>query len=303
MTKRSDIIAQTEAPVREFFDAYAIHYERTWDLAHFGLNVGIFTSLDVVPDGEQTLEAAFLRSRGHVAELLSRSTPLGVDSRVLDVCCGSGATLEHLAKSFGCSGVGIDISATQIEAARRLRTSSTDPAAVRLRFLQGSASCLADVVATLPRFTHVVSQDGLLFAHDKTSAIKGIYDVLAPGGTAVISDFVPRMPSNRVDGGVRSRVYDDVKWRKGLRFEEYIRLLERTGFTLAQAELRPADMRATYALLAERLGATPDTDGGVYSFLRARYEGVVSAIDAKALTWGWFSVVKPADSAHDGGSR
>ena len=132
----------------------------------------------------------------------------------------------------------------------------------------------------------------MLFVEDREAALHSIHAALVPGGALVISDFVPRISPEELDAAIRARVYDDVKWSQGLRFQEYLDLLEGTGFEVVQAELRPSDMRATYAALAPRTLALAAGGDQVYSFLAKRYEGIVKAVDNRALTWGWFAARK-----------
>ena len=276
-----------EAPVMEFFDHHAKYYERSWDTREHGLHIGIFEGLD---ETAGDLESAYERSRDHVMDLLGRSRALGEPSRVLDVCCGTGATLAQIVRRHDCAGVGVDLSAAQLELAARFRHTDMDRG--NLLFRQGSASKIADVVRDQAPFTHAFSQEGLLFAHDKRAALRGIFDVLEDAGALVISDFVPLVSKDELDAALRARVYDDVNWGEGLSFDEYLDVLEETGFRLVQAELRPLDMRITYQKLTARTEAMA-SDDTTYAFLAKRYAGIVRAVDNGALSWAWFGARKP----------
>lgn len=279
--------ADPEAAVREFFDRHAEYYERSWDTREHGLHVGIF---DGPPAACGDLESAYQRSRDHVVELLERMRPLGHGARVLDVCCGTAATLSQIVRRHDCVGIGVDISAAQLERAARLRQTEGRHGTLLLR--EGSASSLEAVVRDQAPLTHAFSQEGLLFAHDKPAALRGLFDLLDQAGVLVISDFVPLASKDEIDAAVRARVYDDVKWADGLRFQEYLDLLGDTGFALVQAELRPLDMRMTYDKLVPRTQAMADDDA-TYAFLAKRYAGIVKAVDDGALSWAWFAARKP----------
>lgn len=281
-------LPEPEQAVRDFFDRYAEYYERSWDLKAHGLHVGIFEH-PADPPEPGVLEDAYQRSRDHVAGLLAKVRPLSSASRVLDVCCGTGATLSQIVEGTGCSGVGVDISPAQIELAIHLRLE--DPSARRkeLTFLEGSASTINEITGDMEPFSHVFSQEGLLFVQDRRKALTGLYEALEPGGALVISDFVPRVSREEMAPETRARVYDDAKWKGGMSFQDYLNLLEDVGFELIQSELRPADMRATYAALAPRTRALAQgSDADTYAFLAKRYDGIVSAVDSRQLTWGWF---------------
>ena len=90
-----------EALVMTFFDRHANYYVHSWDRREHGLHVGIFDgSEDAEGSDGDALESGYQRSRDHVIELLRRMRPLGADARVLDVCCGTGATLSQIAHSY-----------------------------------------------------------------------------------------------------------------------------------------------------------------------------------------------------------
>lgn len=289
-TVPSDTLGEIEAPVKAFFDRHAEYYEQSWDTREHGLHVGIFDG-PVVAQADGDLESAYQRSRDHVVQLLERMYPLGHSSRVLDVCCGTAATLSQIARLYDCVGVGVDISEVQLERAARLRTQDGEGKCGRLLFRQGSASVIESVVGDQAPFTHVISQEGLLFAHDKCAAVRGIFDLLVPGGALVISDFVPQASREEIDAALRARVYEDVKWAEGLTFVQYLDLIRKAGFQLVQAELRPLDMRTTYEKLIPRTQALADGDA-TYQFLARRYAGIVQAVDDGALSWAWFAARK-----------
>lgn len=286
-------VNEVEAQVKAFFDLHADYYERSWDLREHGLNVGIFDNYAAIDaDSGQSLEDAYQRSRSHVVDLLHRIRPLSAQSRVLDVCCGTGATLSQITTGYGSMGLGVDISLAQIMHARRLRNQHATGNHGRLTFREGSASVIRAVAGDVAPFSHVFSQEGLLFAHDKRGAMQGLFDLLEPGGALVISDFVPQVSKQELDVSLRARVYEDVKWAAGLNFEQYLALIKESGFEIVQAELRPVDMRMTYQELVPRTRALAAAGDETYTFLAGRYAGIVKAIDDGALSWGWFAARK-----------
>ena len=286
-------IEAIEAPVKAFFDQYADYYECSWDTREHGLHVGILDrNEDAADDVPDALEVGYQRSRDHVAELLQRIRPLTHDSRVLDVCCGTGSTLSQIADHHDCLGVGVDISGAQLRHAARLRSQHGKEKRGRLLFREGSASLIEEIVGDQAPFTHVFSQEGLLFAHDKRGAVQGMFDLLAAGGALVISDFVPLASKEEIDASLRPRVYEDVKWAAGLSFDQYLVLLKETGFEIVQAELRPVDMQKTYAKLVARTQVMAAGGDEIYSFLARRYAGIVKAVENGALSWAWLAARK-----------
>jgi SAM-dependent methyltransferase len=110
-------------------------------------------------------------------EALDRLAPLPGE-RILDVGCGSGATLSELAGRVGDSGevVGIDISRPLLERAR-----------VRVGGAPNVQLTLADASnhAFDGRFDAVFSRLGVMFFADPVSAFQNLRRALVPGGRLV----------------------------------------------------------------------------------------------------------------------
>jgi SAM-dependent methyltransferase len=98
---------------------------------------------------------------------------LGSARRVLDVGCGSG-TLLDAATSAGVDAVGVDISPSMVEAARRRAPAATVVVA---------DAQMADILDVAPGdpFDRVVSRFGVMFFADPAAAFANIRRATAPG--------------------------------------------------------------------------------------------------------------------------
>lgn len=110
---------------------------------------------------------------------------LGPGMRVLDVACGSGATSIVLAKGFGCSVTGIDLSEGNLARARE----RAEEAGVShlTEFLKMDAENL-DLEGGA--FDVVVSECALCTFTDQPKALSEAYRVLRPGGLIGVTDVV-----------------------------------------------------------------------------------------------------------------
>ncbi|HEX3354919.1 MAG TPA: class I SAM-dependent methyltransferase [Terriglobales bacterium] len=95
----------TVAQVREHYDSLAFIYRKFWgDHIHHGLWL----------QGDESPADAQLKMIDHCIDLLE----VPAHAQVLDVGCGHGGTLVHLAQRLSCSGTGITISPKQARLAR-----------------------------------------------------------------------------------------------------------------------------------------------------------------------------------------
>ena len=109
---------------------------------------------------------------------------LGPADRVLDVGCGTGATVDFLARHYGANVVGVDFSDALI---RESRDQHPDAPLIR-----------ADAMG-LPfktaRFSAVTCECVCSLLPDAVTALREFYRVLTPGGALVVADLYWRTPS------------------------------------------------------------------------------------------------------------
>ncbi|KAI9992734.1 hypothetical protein PInf_014602 [Phytophthora infestans] len=148
--------------------------------------------------------------------------------RVLDVGCGIGGGDFYMARQFGVSVVGIDLSTNMVH--RALETSMKDPSVdVEFEICDATKKEFADA-----SFDVVYSRDTILHIEDKEALFAKFFRWLKPGGRVLISDYCQgeQEPSDRFKAYVAGRGY------YLLSPSQYGRVLESVGFTSVQAEDR-----------------------------------------------------------------
>lgn len=107
------------------------------------------------------------------------------NSRVLDVACGKGIGSLHLAETYGCTVVGIDMSSNKIAAANER---------ANLKGLNANVSFAVSDAEILPfsknAFDVVISECSFSILPHKEQAVQGIWNVLKPGGRVIMTDVV-----------------------------------------------------------------------------------------------------------------
>ena len=109
-------------------------------------------------------------------------------SRVLDVCCGSGASALAAAEKVGPGGfvLGIDLAAKMLELAR-------EKAAARgLRNTEFRVGDMLDLRLPESEFDAAVCVFGIFFVPDMAAAIRALWHVIRPGGKLAITTWGPR---------------------------------------------------------------------------------------------------------------
>jgi sarcosine/dimethylglycine N-methyltransferase len=266
----------TEADVGDFFDQTTATYLSFWD-SEGVLHTGYFAG-----DADDDYRAAAERT----SDLLAAEASIDGSSFVLDVGCGCGNFLIHLARQFGCRGEGLDLSGERIKVARQNLAAESRPH--RLEFRHGSATQMPQESGS---FSHVVSQDALFLVPDKPRSHAEIHRVLADGGIFAFSDFL--QPKQEIGERARKHVYDRVRWNGGYSLVGYQAALESAGFEILGARNLQSHIRQTYRVLGktarERAETTPDAAARDWMLAFSRSCGEIQiAIDDGEFGWGVF---------------
>ena len=119
---------------------------------------------------------------------------LGASHRVLDVCCGSGASAIPAAEATGPGGfvLGIDLSEKLLDLARAKARSR------RLQNVEFRSGDMMDPRVPDSHFDAVVCVFGIFFVPDMPAAVRVLWRALRPGGRLAITTWGPRFlePAN-----------------------------------------------------------------------------------------------------------
>jgi len=109
-------------------------------------------------------------------------------ARVLDVCCGSGASAIPAAEKAGPEGfvLGVDLAEKLLERARSKATKRG------LRNLEFRVGDMLDLRLPRSEFDAVVCVFGIFFVPDMRAGVQALWDVVRPGGKLAITTWGPR---------------------------------------------------------------------------------------------------------------
>src|SRR5262245_25690605 len=110
--------------------------------------------------------------------------------RVLDVCCGSGASALPAAEAVGPTGhvTGVDLSEKLLD---RARAKAAARGLANTTFVTGDLANL-DAVGGGP-YDAVVCVFGIFFLPDMVAALRGLFTQVAPGGKLAVTSWGPRL--------------------------------------------------------------------------------------------------------------
>lgn len=113
---------------------------------------------------------------------------LSPGARVLDVCCGSGASAVPAAEAVGSGGfvLGVDVAENLLELARRKAERRG------LRNLHFRAGDMLDLGLPESSFDAVVCVFGIFFIPDMQAAVRELWRLVRPGGKLAITTWGPR---------------------------------------------------------------------------------------------------------------
>jgi SAM-dependent methyltransferase len=152
-----------------------------WRALHWGL----FADPEVDDDDPDRYVAA----GEAMTEAIVEAAGVKDGNRVLDVGCGFGGTVDHLAtRSPGCRLAGLNIDERQLRAARRLLAShGRSPQAAGTPFITADGCRLPVAAGSLD---HVLAVECIFHFPSRKGFFKEVARVLRPGGTLALSDFL-----------------------------------------------------------------------------------------------------------------
>lgn len=168
-----------EQQVSQHYTVGAIGANILSALTGAGKDINALSMDDLVP-----LDQLHGRGLEATAELAAMLAPTAA-SRVLDIGCGIGGPARHMASKFGCTVIGIDLTAEFCQVAGMLTRLTR--LSEKASFRRGSATSLPFDDAT---FDLAYSQNVSMNIADKAAFYAEAYRVLRPGGLFATTDLL-----------------------------------------------------------------------------------------------------------------
>jgi arsenite methyltransferase len=165
--------------------------------------------------------------------------------RVLDVASGRGVSAIHLARTVGCSVVGVDYSPPNVAAASQAATDYR--VSNRVRFLEGDAERLP---VEDHAFDAVIAECAFCTFPDKPAAAAEFARVLRPGGRLGFADLLRSGPLPTELGNLAAWVACIGDARP---LDEYLALLERVGLRIDRVERHDRALSELVEMVRTRL--------------------------------------------------
>ena len=161
-------------------------------------------------------------------DTLARKAGIQATSSVLDVCCGIGGPSRYLAHNYGCRVMGLDLTESRIQSARRFTQMVKLDQLVDFR--QGNA---LDMPFADHAFDVVIGQEAWLHVPNKARLIEECARVVQEGGIIAFTDILQRGP---LSAGEQERLQYTMPFEVLETLEGYAQRLTEAGCTVLERE-------------------------------------------------------------------
>ncbi|MDO8462302.1 MAG: methyltransferase domain-containing protein [Deltaproteobacteria bacterium] len=226
-------------------------------------------------------------------DLVGEMARLDHQKKVLDIGCGIGAPAIQLAKQYGCSILGVNISGEQVRQGRELVAKSG--LSNKITISEGNALALTATDSSIDSILCLeVAGDICVTKEQKTKLIDEMYRVLKPGGSIGFSDLVfTGKPSMDEEKAMRMILY-----HSGAELvTDWPALFEKRGFVIQEKRnILPQTMKTwdhTVAIYEERAAEVDERYGKAIANKTRRYLREIPKILQKYAAFPVLSIQKP----------
>jgi SAM-dependent methyltransferase len=217
------------------------------------------------PEVEDPRPERYLRAAAAMTEHIVAAAGVEDGTRILDVGCGFGGTLDYLrGRNPSSTLAGINIDFRQVITARDLLGFSGDPATHPMAFVTADGCRLPVASGSLD---HVLAVECIFHFPSRRDFLREVARVLKPGGTMALSDFLMRPGQlSTIVARMAQEQLGDGNWYghmgRPLTSAGYARLARQTGLEVLVDDDVTAQTIPTYAALS-LLSSVSDTPRGV----------------------------------------
>lgn len=270
MTSKSNAVAQAEA----YYDSPDA------DSFYFTIWGGEDIHIGMYKDDNEPIVPASHRNDETLASMLK-----GVDENtvVLDIGAGYGGAARHLAKTYGCKVICVNISETQNRLNRELNKKAG---------LEDKVEVLYGDFEAIPADDNSIdvvwSQDAILHSGNRPKVLDEVKRVLKPGGQFIFTD---PMQSDDCPDGVLQPILDRIHLETLGSFGFYDKELTARGFEKVDVKEMTHQLRRHYWRVGEELKVNYEklTKGSSTTYLDNMIKGLghwVDGADKGYLAWG-----------------
>lgn len=241
-----------------------------------------------------TVEELWAHDQDHygglgVNDRLAERAQLKSGMKIADFCAGLGGPARYMAKRYGVTVTGIELTPHRVAGANRLTAAvgMTD----RVTVVEGNVMAVPLADASQDA---VLSQEAFLHVPDKSKAVAEAYRILKPGGRLAFTDWICHRP---LDAGEARVMWEGIAAQGVQTVESYREMLGAAGFRIEAVDDLTAEWgvildkrRRMYTKLREETAAA-GKPSGADSFYSA-YVKLVDLVQARVLGGARFAAVK-----------
>ena len=217
---------------RHFEDWTDDFYVKWWHVDH--VHLGLFEGDEALVKSELRAESKeFARGLERMIEAIVAPVTIEKDHHVVDAGCGMGGTAVYLARTRGCRVTGVNVSARQLEIARKKAAEAGLEQRVGFEY----GNCSRSLPIASDSVDVVINVESACQYSDRPRFLREVRRILKPGGRIVATDWLMSdgLTADQLDTYVRP-MYEPWALQSMESPSSYIPLLRDAGLTVLEFE-------------------------------------------------------------------